>query len=245
MAAEHIIKAYDEDLKRLKTFISEMGGLVEAHLEQAVQAVVKRDTDLAQRCIAADAKVDALEHDIEAFVVRLLALRQPMAGDLRGIVAALKISSELERIGDYAANVAKRSIALKNLPVVQPASGIPRMSRMVQSNLKDVLDAYIDGDTAKAVAVWKRDEEVDEMYTSLFRELLTYMMEDPRNITACTHLLFMAKNIERMGDHATNIAETVHFQVVGTTIKGERPKGDTSSFTVVTPPGSGDAAETR
>jgi phosphate transport system protein len=244
MASEHIIKAYDEDLKRLKTFISEMGGLVEAQLDQAVQAVVNRDVDVAQRCIATDARVDALEQDIENFVVRLLALRQPMAGDLRNIVAALKIASELERIGDYAANLAKRTIALKDLPQVQPASAIPRMARMVRANLKDVLDAYVDGDTAKAVSVWKRDEEVDEMYTSLFRELLTYMMEDPRNITASTHLLFMAKNIERMGDHATNIAETVHFQEVGTTIKGERPKGDTSAFTVVAPP-RGESAEKR
>jgi len=162
-----------------------------------------------------------------------------MAVDLRHIVSALKISSDLERIGDYAANVAKRAIALSQQPLVRPLHAIPRMARLVQQIIKDVLDAYVELDAAKAVAAWQRDEEVDEMYTSLFRELLTYMMEDQRNIGPCIHLLFIAKNIERMGDHATNVAEDVHFLVHGREIQAARPKGDQTSFTVVpTVPGA-------
>jgi len=155
------------------------------------------------------------------------ALRQPVASDLRHIVAALKISSELERIADYAANVAKRTLVLNQLPAVKPVSAVLHLARIVQEILKDILDAYIERDVEKAIRVWNRDEEVDDMYTGLFRELITYMMEDPRTITACTHLMFMAKNIERIGDHATNIAETLHFLVVGTPLKGARPKGNT------------------
>jgi len=167
--------------------------------------------------------------------VRLLALRQPMAQDLREIVSALKVSADLERIGDYAANIAKRSLALAQVPVVRPAAGIPRMGRLVETILKEVLDAYIERDVDKAIAAWERDEELDDLYTSLFREVLTYMMEDPRNITPCTHLLFMAKNLERIGDHATNIAEIIHFLVVGTPLTVLRPKNDGSSFAVVSP----------
>ena len=167
--------------------------------------------------------------------VRLLALRQPMASDLREVIAALKISSDIERIGDYAANVAKRVMAISQLPPVQPARSIPRMARLVQAIITDVLDAYARRDADKAVDVWHRDEEVDEMYTGLFRELLTYMMEDPRNITPCTHLIFIAKNIERVGDHATNVAETIYFMVHGKPLTEIRPKGDVSSFTVIEP----------
>ena len=162
-------------------------------------------------------------------------MRQPLAEDLRRVVGALKISADLERIGDYAANISKRAVALNQLPPARPAAGIPRMGKMVQQILKEVLDAYVEQDAEKALLVWRRDEEVDEMYTSLFRELLTYMMEDPRNITPCTHLLFMAKNIERIGDHATNIAETLYYQVTGRPLTAERPKGDTSAFTVIEP----------
>ena len=158
-----------------------------------------------------------------------------MASDLREIVSALKIASDLERIGDYAANIAKRSLALAQLPAVRPAGAIPRMGRLVQEIMKEVLDAFIERDVDKAVAARRRDEELDDLYTSLFREVLTYMMEDPRNITPCTHLLFIAKNLERIGDHATNIAETIHFLVIGHPLTSERPKGDESSFTVVTP----------
>jgi phosphate transport system protein len=165
-----------------------------------------------------------------------------MAQDLREVIAALKISSDIERIGDYAANVAKRVLALTQLPQVRPLHAIPRMGRLTQEMLKEVLDAYVEHDVEKAIRVWERDEEVDEMYTSLFRELLTYMMEDPRNITPCTHLLFIAKNIERVGDHSTNIAETIHFLVRGKPLELIRPKGDKSSFAVVTPGNDSDGS---
>jgi phosphate transport system protein len=167
----------------------------------------------------------------------MLALRQPMAGDLREILATLRIASDLERIGDYAANVAKRALALIQMPAMRPVSGLPRMGRLVQQIIKDVLDAYTDRDLQKALAAWNGDEAVDDLYTSLFRETLTYMMEDARNITPCTHLLFIAKNIERIGDHATNVAETIHFLITGEPIAEQRPKGDLSSFTVMTPAG--------
>ena len=235
MPSEHTVKSFDEQLKYLKQLLVQMGGLAEAELESAVQALVRRDVDLAQRTIGSDARLDEIEHEIMALSVKVLALRQPMATDLREIVSALKISSDLERMGDYAANVAKRAIALNQLPVVRPAGSIPRMARLVQTIIKDVLDAYVERDPERALEAWRRDEEVDEMYTSIFRELLTYMMEDARNITSCTHLLFVAKNIERIGDHATNIAETIHYLVLGKTIETARPKSDQTSFAVVTP----------
>ena len=233
MVAEHTVKSFDEELKRLNQVISQMGGLVEMQLQAAVDALVKRDADAAGKVVRDDAKIDELELQSSQLVVRLLALRQPMAVDLRQIVSALKISSDLERIGDYAANVAKRAIALSQAPAVKPLYTIPRMAKLVQQIIKDVLDAFVERDAVKAVAAWQRDEEVDEMYTSLFRELLTYMMEDQRNIGPCIHLLFIAKNIERMGDHATNVAEDIHYLVHGTPIDATRPKGDQTSFTVV------------
>ncbi len=232
MASDHIIKSYDQELQRLDNIVAEMGGLGESQLASAMEAVVKRDADLAARVIESDAKVDELEREIESLVVRLLALRQPMARDLRQIVAALKISTDLERIGDYASNVAKRSIALDQSAPVKPVHALPRMARLGASMIKDVLDAYIERDADKAIAVWLRDEELDEMYTSLFRELLTYMIEDPRNITSGTHLLFMAKNLERIGDHCTNIAETLYFLVHGTPMTQVRPKRDRTSLGV-------------
>ena len=167
--------------------------------------------------------------------MRVLALRQPMATDLREVIAALKISSDLERIGDYAANVAKRVVALNQIPPIPTAKAIPRMARLAQNIIKDTLDAYTARDAERAIDVWHRDEEIDEMYTGLFRELLTYMMEDPRNITPSTHLLFIAKNIERIGDHATNVAEIIHYLVTGQRMVGGRPKGDTTSFQVIEP----------
>jgi phosphate transport system protein len=230
---DHIVKSFDEEIRKLNNYITHMGGLAETQLQAAVQALVKRDADSATRIIQDDAKIDEQEHLISQQVVRLLALRQPMAVDLRQIVAALKISSDLERFGDYATNVAKRAIALAQLPPLKPLFTIPRMAKLVQQNMKDVLDAYTESDAQKAMDVWKRDEEVDEMYTSLFRELLTYMMEDQRNISASIHLLFIAKNVERMGDHATNIAETIHFIVHGRDIEAARPKGDNTSFSVL------------
>src|SRR5499433_428368 len=233
MVAEHTVKSFDDELKRLNQVIGQMGGLVEMQLQAAVEALVKRDADAAGKVVRDDAKIDELELQSSQLVVRLLALRQPMAVDLRQIVSALKISSDLERIGDYAANVAKRAIALSQAPAVKPLYTIPRMARLVQQIIKDVLDAYAERDAVKAVAAWQRDEEVDEMYTSLFRELLTYMMEDQRNIGPCIHLLFIAKNIERMGDHATNVAEDVHYLVHGREIQAARPKGDQTSFTLL------------
>ncbi|HLI10121.1 MAG TPA: phosphate signaling complex protein PhoU [Alphaproteobacteria bacterium] len=235
MASEHVIKAYDRELDQLNSSIAQMGGLAEAQLANAIQAAVARDAELGAETVAADAKIDALEQEVQNQVVRLLALRQPMARDLRNIVAALKVSSDIERIADYAANVAKRATALTLVPAVQPLFTIPRMGSLAQALIKNVLDAYIERDVEKARQVWEHDAELDEAYAGFFRELLTYMMEDPRNITPCTHLLFIAKNIERIGDHATNIAETVHFLVEGTPFRENRPKGDTSSFTVVTP----------
>src|SRR5580700_4935692 len=233
MAAEHIVKSYDEELTRLGNMIVEMGGLAESQLSAAIDAVAKRDSALAALVVEGDAKVDDLERELDNLAIRLLALRQPMARDLREIFAALKIASDLERMGDYAANVAKRSIALNQSPPVKPVYAVPRMGRLCQAMIKDILDAYVERDAEKALAVWLRDEELDEMYTSLFRELLTYMIEDPRNITSGTHLLFMAKNLERVGDHTTNIAETLYFLVHGTPLAQTRPKGDRTSLAVM------------
>jgi phosphate transport system protein len=235
MVAEHIIKSYDEELERLNKMIVEMGGMAESQLAAAIDAVMKRDSDLAASVIESDAKVDHLERELDNLAIRLLALRQPMARDLREIVVALKIGSDLERICDYAANVAKRSIALSQSPPLQPVYALPRMARLALLLVKDVIDAFVERDADKALAVWNRDEELDEMYASLFREFLTYMMEDPRIIGACTHLLFMAKNIERIGDHATNVAEYVYFLVHGTPLEQVRPKGDKSSLEMVAP----------
>lgn len=233
MSGEHIVRSFGQELQRISNLVTQMGGVAEAQVAAAIKAVARRDVALAAQVTQADQRLDAYERAIDAEAFRLLALRQPMAQDLREIVSALKISSDLERIGDYAANVAKRSLALAQVPAVRPVVGIPRMGRLVEGILKDVLDSYTERDVAKAVAAWERDQELDDLYTSLFREVLTDMMEDPRNITPCTHLLFMAKNLERIGDHATNVAETIHFLVVGEPLAGERPKGDTSSVTVV------------
>ncbi|WP_323797914.1 phosphate signaling complex protein PhoU [Nisaea sp.] len=232
---DHIVSSFDEELGALKAKIAQMGGLVESQCEAAVRAVHRRDQALAQRVREADAPIDLLETEVEAMSLRLLALRQPLGGDLRTVVASLKIVSDLERIGDYAANIGKRAIVLSSLPEIPPANGIVRIGSLVQSLIKDVLDAYADDNLDLAVAAWHRDEDIDELYTSLFRELLTYMMEDPRNISASTHLLFIAKNLERMGDHATNIAETVHFQIKGTKMQADRPKGEDASYVVTMP----------
>ena len=238
MASEHLVRAYDEELQKLNNTIVEMGGLAESQLGAAIEAVVSRDADLAGRVVEGDPKVDQLERDLDNLAIRLLALRQPVARDLREVFAALKIGSDLERIADYAANVAKRSIALSQAPPVRPVYGLPRMAHFAQLLIKDVLDAYVQRDADKAYSVWTRDAELDEMYSSLFRELLTYMMEDPRSIGPCTHLLFMAKNIERIGDHATNIAENLYYLVNGRPLEELRPKGDVSSLEVVTLGGS-------
>ena len=235
MASEHIAKAYDDELRKLNNTIAEMGGLAESQLGAAIDAVIMRDSELAARVVEGDVKVDQLERELDNLAIRLLALRQPVARDLREIFSALKIGSDLERIGDYAANVAKRSIALSQTPPVRPVYALPRMAHLAQLLIKDVLDAFVERDADKAYSVWIRDAELDEMYSSLFRELLTYMMEDPRSIGSCTHLLFMAKNIERIGDHATNIAENLYYLVNGTPLEQVRPKGDVSSLEVITP----------
>ena len=222
---QHTVRSYDEELSQLTNNISRMAGLAEAQLSLAIQAMVKRDSELASRVVSSDSSVDDLELEVQQQTVRLLALRQPVAGDLRHIIAALKISSEIERIGDYAANVAKRTLILNNMPAVRQVAAVQHLAGLVQSILKDVIDAYIERDVEKAIQVWHRDEEVDDLYNGLFREFLTYMMEDPRTITPCSHLMFMAKNIERIGDHATNIAEVLHFSVMGSPVPGIRPKG--------------------
>ena len=235
MSSEHIVKAFDEELQQLNAVVLRMGGLAEAQLASSIDALVRRDSELAQKVVAKDEAIDEMDLELDENAVRTLALRQPMANDLRVVICALKISSDLERIGDYAKNVAKRTLALNQLSPHEAARSIPRMAKLVQAIIKDVLDAYANNDPNRALDVWHRAEEGDEMYTALLRELLTYMMEDPRNITPCTHLLFIAKNIERIGDHATNIAETTHFLTTGKRLHGGRPKGDLSSFQVVKP----------
>jgi len=241
--SEHIVTSYDAELSRLNRMILEMGGRAESQLAAAVNAFSRRDATLAATIVRQDDYIDALEAEIDDFAVRLLALRQPFAIDLRMVIAAIRIASDIERIADYAANVAKRTIALTKSPPIGPEKVVPRISGMVEAMIRDVLDAFVERDVEKAHAVWRRDSEVDDVYTSLFRELLTYMMEDPRNIGPCTHLLFIAKNIERIGDHTTNIAETIHYLVRGERMVEERPKSDTSSFEVVAPASQGSAPE--
>ena len=215
MATDHIVKSYDEHITLLTRKILEMGGLVEQQIARAIQALVDRDVEQANRVIEHDDQIDLMEEEIDQFAIRLLATRQPMAVDLRLITMAMKISNDLERMGDYATNIAKRCERLAKEPPVKPLYTIPRMAQISQAMVKDVLDAYVERDTDKAIAVWRRDDEVDDMFTSLFRELLTYMMEDARNISQCIDLIFVAKNLERIGDHATNIAEKIHYIIHG------------------------------
>jgi phosphate transport system protein len=212
-----------------------MGGLTEAQLANAIESVSRRDSELAQRTVEQDRRIDTLEHEVEARAIRVIALRQPMATDLREVISAIKISTDLERIGDLAKNIAKRALVIQGdfETPVRLIQGIARMGRLAQGQLKSVLDACSNRDAQAAMEVWRGDEEIDEMYNSVFRELLTYMMEDPRTIGVCTHLLFIAKNIERIGDHATNIAETVSYVVTGEYVSDDRPKGDKTSSTTV------------
>ena len=232
--SEHTIKAFDADLQDLTRVVAEMGGLAERQIVNAVEALDKRDIALAERVIADDGKIDALQREIEEKTILTIARRQPMAIDLREIVGALRVSNDLERIGDLAKNIAKRVAALDaDFQPQQVMRGVEHMADLVLAQIKDVLDSFARRDAAEALAVWRNDEEIDAVNNSLFRELLTYMMEDPRNISYCIHLLFCAKNIERMGDHATNIAETVYYMVEGHPIADERPKGDTTATTSV------------
>ncbi|MDO8324493.1 MAG: phosphate signaling complex protein PhoU [Phenylobacterium sp.] len=225
---EHIVKSYEDELNTLTAECARMGGLTEAQVGDGIDAVVRRDTTLAEAVVARDERLDVLEADIERKAIRLIALRQPMANDLRKTVAAMKIAMNLERCGDLAKNIAKRTLVLTEAEPMSPLTrSIERMGKLVLGRLKDVLDAYTASDLDRALAVWSRDDEVDEHYNSLFRELLTYMMGDPRTITACAHMLFVAKNLERIGDHATNIAEIIHYEITGAeTIGSARPKTD-------------------
>ncbi|MEZ0167276.1 phosphate signaling complex protein PhoU [Microvirga sp. TS319] len=227
--AEHIVSSYDNDLQALRRRITEMGGIAEKMLVDSISALVRHDTALAQTVIASDKRLDLLQREIEESAILTIARRQPLAVDLRETISAIRVSGDVERIGDLAKNIAKRALAIGG--DFQPQKivlGLQHMSDLVLGQLKDVLDAYAQQDTVRALDVWKRDGAIDALYTSLFRELLTYMMEDPRNISFCTHLLFCAKNIERIGDHTTNIAETVHYLVTGETLAIERPKNDRS-----------------
>jgi phosphate transport system protein len=233
---EHIVRSYEEQLKKLREMIARMGGLAERQVADAAYALVRRDTELASEVIGRDGEIDQLERDIENFCVRLLALRQPMASDLRFIIAAMKVSNAIERIGDYARNCAKRAVVISQQPQIGTMTGFQWMAKLVQENLKDAIDSLVNQDADSAERVWAADASVDDVYNGIFRELLTHMMEDPRNITAATHLLFVAKNYERIGDHATNIAETVFYAVHGGSLPDERPKGDTSPYAVVRPP---------
>ena len=227
--SEHIVKSFTEQLDALANNLAQMGGLVEAQFANAIEAIAKRDTRLAESAISSDERVDRLQQQVEEQALKVLALRQPMAVDLRTTLAALKIALELERIGDYAKNLGKRGLILNREPPIRLTQSLARMGRQALNQLKAVLDAYSNRDAQAAQNVWRQDEEIDELYNSLFRELLTYMMEDPRTIGLCTHLLFIAKNIERAGDHCTNIAETVYHMVTGNFLRFERPKADMTS----------------
>ena len=231
--SEHIVKAFTEQLESLANTVAQMGGLAEAQFANAIEAIAKRDGKLAEAAIGSDERVDRIQQTIEEQALKLLALRQPMAVDLRATLAAIKIANELERIGDLAKNIGKRALVLNREPPIRLTQSLARMGRQSLAQLKMVLDAYSDRDAEAARNVWRHDEEIDELYNSLFRELLTYMMEDPRTIGLCTHLLFIAKNIERAGDHATNIAETVFHMVTGSFMRLDRPKADVTSTTPI------------
>jgi phosphate transport system protein len=228
---DHTAKAFDADLQVITRKVAEMGGMAERQISDAMQALVERDTALAEHVIATDPTIDAMQHDIEERAILTIARRQPMAVDLREIVGAMRVCNDIERIGDHAKHIGKRVVALDlDLHPQKLIRGVEHMAALVLAQLKQVLDAYASHNIAAALVVWNGDEEVDALCTALFRELLTYMMEDPRNITFCMHLMFCAKDIERIGDHATNIAETVYYMVEGRAIADQRPKGDTTSF---------------
>jgi phosphate transport system protein len=231
--SDHTVKAYDEELGALKQMLAQMGGFAEEQLANSIHAVSKRDTRLADLVIAGDEKLDALEHQIEEKAILTIAKRQPMAQDLRQIMVTIRIAADLERIGDLAKNTAKRTHAITEQLPRKLISGLTRMGNLAQEQLKNILDAYSQNDAEKAMQVWRSDEEIDALYNSIFRELLTYMMEDPRMIGPCTHLLFGTKNMERIGDHTTNIAENIYFLVHGKTIAEERPKKDSTSLTPI------------
>ena len=226
MQDQHIASAFDRDLEGIQALIMKMGGLVELGIADSARALDTKDVELADKVRAADKAIDALEEEINEETARLLALRAPMGTDLRTVLSVMKIAGNLERIGDYAKNLAKRTAVLVHMPEIDGANGaIRRMAKAVEAMLQDALDAYIQRDVEKAADVRARDHDVDQMYNALFREFLTFMMEDPRNITACMHLHFIAKNIERMGDHVTSVAEQVIYLVTGELPEDPRDKG--------------------
>jgi phosphate transport system protein len=230
---EHTVKSFGEQLEALSALVAQMGGLAEAQFAAAIEAIARRDSVAAERAVAGDTRIDEVQQEIEDRALKLLALRQPMAVDLRETLAAVKTAAELERIGDLAKNIAKRALVLNREPPIRLAQSLARMGKAAQNQLKEVLDAFTSRNAEEAEAVWNRDGEIDEIYNSLFRELLTYMMEDPRTIGLCTHLLFVAKNIERAGDHCTNIAEVVYHMVRADHLANTRPKADTTSETTI------------
>jgi phosphate transport system protein len=223
---DHTVKAYDKELDMLGRQIAEMGGIAEKMLIDAMDALANTDITLAHQVVATDHRLDALQHEIEEQAILTIARRQPMAIDLREIIGAIRVAGNLERVGDLAKNIAKRSVKIGlEARVPRAIIGLKHMNDFATELMKDVLDAYAQRDVERARAVWERDMELDALEESVFRDLLTHMMEDPRNISLCAHLLFCSKNIERIGDHATNIAETVFYLVTGSTLPGERPKG--------------------
>ena len=224
MPQDHTVRAFTEELNALSGSVLRMGGLAETMIADSARAFIRSDTDLAQAVIDRDKEVDALQRRLEQEIMRLLALRQPFAQDLQGIIGALKVSNDLERIGDLAKNISRRTLALASDRGMAGKKSVERMSKAVNLQLKRVLDAYSTGDAREAIEVWSRDEEIDEHYNSMFREVLTYMMEDPRTIGLGAHLLFIAKNLERIGDHCTNVAEVVHYLVTGAPLPVTRPK---------------------
>ena len=238
--ARHIVKSYGQELQLLRGLMTAMGGMVENQVALATDAILHGDAGVAAQAVELDGQVDAQEREAEQLVIRMLALRQPMADDLRQVVGAMKITAAMERIGDYAKNIARRSIVLGEYRLPFSLTGVANMSRLVQENLKLVIDAIGENDADKARQAWQADLAIDEIYNSIFRELVTYMMEDARNITPCTHLLFIAKNLERIGDHATNIAEHVHYAVTGEPLREKRPKSDGSAFAGVRLPDDAD-----
>ena len=224
--AEHTVKAFSEELDAITQEVARMGGLAETAINDALSAVGRRDTELAQMVIQRDPKIDAAQREIEKRAIKLFALRQPMASDLRVVLTAWRIAGELERVGDLAKNIAKRALILNQDEPIQLTRSVERMGKMSAAHLKQVLDAYANRDVQAAINVWNADDNIDAHYNSLFRELLTYMIEDPRMISSCAHLLFIAKNLERIGDHGTNISEYIHFLVTGEDIATQRPRAD-------------------
>ena len=222
---DHIVKSYDNELEYVGARIAEMGGIAEKMLLDALETLISLNTEKARKTVAADSGLDRLQRDIEEHVVLTIAKRQPMAVDLRELIGAMRTANDLERVGDLAKNIAKRSIIIaEDARVPRAAVGLKHMGELAALQLKHVLDAYAVRDKDAAVTVWIRDAEIDSLEDAVFRDLLTFMMEDPRNISYCTHLLFCSKNIERIGDHATNIAETIHYVVTGESLPIERPK---------------------